>query len=371
MRLCFIGDPRAVHTQRWVNWFAARHEVTLIATAEDDALKEFRICSLPSVRARRGTRLWSSTRAVRSVLSEHRPDVLHAHFINESGWFAAAAGFRPVVVTAWGSDVYRAPAESPLARRLNPWAVRRADWVTCDSTDQARVLRSWGVSQNRLSVINWGVDRHAFHPGVSGHTMRARLSIPVQARVILSPRQWLPNSNIEAVIDAHARLPSDVYLVLKRLPRFERGAGRVIEEAIAQSPQRERIRVLGEIEEHELPALYVAADVVVSLCGTDGTPVSLLEAMATGRPVVALANESIDEWVSAPGGRTVSSPRVDEVLDALQHYLSDPALRERSAAHNMRIVAARADRTMQMTLMDDVYARLLEMGRGRNSRRAG
>ena len=357
LRICYVGDPRSVHTQRWVRWFAARHDVSLISTAADEALADLEVCALGDG-AFPGTRLMGAVRAVRRVVAREDPDVVHAHYINEPGWLAAASGARSVVITAWGSDVYRAPAESQLARRLNPWAVRSADWVTCDSDDQARVLRSWTRRSDRVSVVGWGVDRSEFHPGIDGLPMRRRLEIPTDARVVLSPRQWLPNSNIESVVAAHAQLPADVYMVLKRLPRFERSSAADVEAAVAASPAGSRIRVVGEIADADLPALYAAADAVVSLCTTDGTPVSVLEAMAVGRPVVALRNASVAEWLSEPGGRLVDGLDAHEVATALGAALEAGDARIRAQAHNVAVVAARADREAEMARMEEIYARL-------------
>ena len=358
MKLCFIGDPRSVHTQRWVRWFAPHHEVVFISTAPDHELAEFRVCELPTS-AKPGMRLLSSVQVVRNVLAEERPDIVHAHYINEAGWFASAARRRPFVITAWGSDLYRAPSESMLARRLNPWALRTADWVTCDSEDQAGIVRSWGVSPERVSVIGWGIDRSEFHPGVDGSSLRERSGLPADAPVLLSPRQWLPNSNIEAIVEAHARLPEDTYLLLKRISRFERDGGRTgIDDAISASPARDRIRVLDEIPAADLPALYAAADVVVSLGTTDGTPMSVLEAMAIGRPVVALRTASLAEWLSEPGGRLMPSTDSEDVAKAVGDYLSDRDLRERAAASNTEIVERRANRSKEMARMNEIYTRL-------------
>jgi glycosyltransferase involved in cell wall biosynthesis len=359
MRICFVGDPRSVHTQRWVRWFELRHDVALIATAHDEALADLTVCTLPSTTTGIGARLLRSIRLVRSTLAREQPDVLHAHFINEAGWFAAASGCHPLVITAWGSDLYRAPSESRLARRLNPWAVRRADFVTCDSADQASLVRSWGVRHDRVAVIGWGIDRHEFHIGVDGGRLRERLGVPVDAPVVLSPRQWIPNSNIETIVQAHALLRDDVHLVLKRQPRFEYDAARAVDAAIEASPARERIRVVGEIPPGELPALFAAADVVVSLCRTDGTPVSVLESMALGRPVVALENASVAEWVSEPGGELLTNLAPQGVADALGRFLSDRRARERAAAHNVAVVADRADRAVEMARMERIYTHLM------------
>jgi glycosyltransferase involved in cell wall biosynthesis len=105
--------------------------------------------------------------------------------------------------------------------------------------------------------------------------------------------------------------------------------------------------------------MYAAADVVVSLCETDGTPVSVLEAMALGRPIVALENPSVAEWVSDPGGRLIASLEPDQLATVFRGYLTDAAARERAAAHNLGIIAERAERSTQMSRMEQIYSRLV------------
>ncbi len=357
MKICFIGDAAAIHMQRWVTWFAADHEVIVISTEQDAGLAEYRVVTLPS-ESPGPTRLLESVLAVRRVIALHRPDILHCHYINEAGWFGAASGFRPLVVTVWGSDLYRAPNEFRLARHLNPLTLRRADWVTCDSNDQASLIRSWGVDPERLSVIGWGVDRREFHPGLDGKPARRELGIPLDAPVVLSPRQWYPNSNIPTVVAAHALLPAQSYLILKRLPGFEPDNGLAVQQAIERSPARERIRVVAELAPDELAPLYAAADVTVSLCTTDGTPASVLEAMALGQPIVARENASLAEWVQPPGGRLVAGGDPRLVADALAEFLSDRSLRDRARSHNVELIARRADREAEFERMAEIYERI-------------
>jgi len=189
--------------------------------------------------------------------------------------------------------------------------------------------------------------------------MRDTLDIPREADVILSPRQWLANSNIEAIVAAHALVDGEPHLVLKRLPRHEPDGGRAVLAAVAASPARDRVHLVEEIDAAALPSLYAAADVVVSLCVTDGTPMSVLEAMATGRAVVAFRNESLAEWVAPPGGRLVSSTAPGEVAAAISGFLNGSAGdREAVVTHNVETVAERADRAAEMRRMDAVYARL-------------
>ena len=363
MKICYVGDLRSVHTRRWVGWFARTHEVSMIRTCPDDGLEGVAGFDLPQGGRWPGHRLTRSISEVERILRLERPDVVHAHYINEAGWLAACARWRPFVLTAWGSDVYRAPRESWLARVLNPWAARQADFVTCDSQDQRRELEAWGVAASRLGVIGWGVDTSAFSPAVDGRPWRSRLEIPESAAVVLSPRQWLPNSQIASVVAAFERLTGDPYLILKRLSRFEDDHAGDVEGAVESSPASNRIRVVDEIPEGDLPGLYAAADCVVSLCVTDGTPVSILEAMATGCPVVAQDNASLREWISPPGGVLVSDGRPERVAFAIETLISDQARKRAARRHNVSVVGERADRSREMARMEDVY-RLLLTGRG-------
>ncbi len=355
MRICYVGDPRSVHTRRWIRWFARDHDVMLVRTAPGDDLAEVPGPVLPTDRHWPGHRLAESVRELRGLLDDTRPDVLHAHYINEAGWFAAACRWHPFVLTAWGSDVYRAPGESRLAGILNPWAARSADHVTCDSEDQRRRLGEWGVSPERLSVVGWGVDRSVFNARCDGSPWRRRLGIPAAGRVLLSPRQWLPNSQVELIVEAFDLLPPDCWLILKRLSRFESSFAERVEVAVSESPAASRIRVVDEIEESELPGLYACADCVISLCETDGTPVSILEAMAVGRPVVALDVPSLREWITPPGGRLIPAPAADAVAAAVGFFFDDVDRRLRAGVHNVRIVRQRADREVELGRMEAIY----------------
>ncbi|MGE0453011.1 MAG: glycosyltransferase family 4 protein [Vicinamibacteria bacterium] len=357
MRICYIGDARSVHMQRWALWFGKKHEVVLVRTVADEALPEVPGPALPATGRLPGQRLARSVSALRGVLRSTRVDILHAHFINEAGWFAAASRFRPYVLTVWGSDVYQAPKVWPGAL-LNRWAARLADHVTCDSRDQAKRIEEWGVRPERVSVVGWGIDTASFRPGLDRSRWRRRLGIPPDAPVVFSPRQWVPNSNIEVVVAAHARLSEDVYLLLKRLPRFEGPHAKHVQRTVEESPARSRIRTVSYVPEDELPGLYAAADCLVTLCGTDGTPVSVLEGMGIGLPVVALGIPSLREWVAEPGGLLCASLDPAGVAAALRNFVDSPAARQRAAEHNVNQIAARACREHEMGRIEALYERL-------------
>ena len=101
---------------------------------------------------------------------------------------------------------------------------------------------------------------------------------------------------------------------------------------------------------------------MVSLCVTDGTPVSVLEAMAVGKPVVALRNPGVAEWLSSPGGRLVEELDPDAIASALAAALQPGDARAEACTHNVAIVAERADRAAEMGRMEEIYTALAAGG---------
>jgi hypothetical protein len=158
LRLCVLGDLDSIHTRRWIKPFVARgHEVHAVSYYRPKAAPEGvhlhvlddrprsdqrassgassgTASSLPPNLLRIANAFRYRRRGLARAISEIAPDVLHAHYVVEYGLFAASAGFRPLVVTAWGSDVLVAARSSALARMITRYALRSADLVTSSAS---------------------------------------------------------------------------------------------------------------------------------------------------------------------------------------------------------------------------------------------
>ena len=130
MRLCIIANPNSIHTQRWVRYFAGRgHDVHLIG---DKPLtipppEGITLHDLTRQTNARKLRYVVWARAVRKLVREIRPDVLHAHQVASAGWLGAASGWHPFLVTSWGSDLLLGARRSLVQRQLARWVLARAD----------------------------------------------------------------------------------------------------------------------------------------------------------------------------------------------------------------------------------------------------
>jgi glycosyltransferase involved in cell wall biosynthesis len=96
------------------------------------------------------------------IISRENQDILHAHQVTQSGFWAALCGFHPFVLTAWGSDILVQPKKSRLIKWKATFAIKRADVVTCDAQHMVERIEELGVSRGKIKLIYFGVDTEKF-----------------------------------------------------------------------------------------------------------------------------------------------------------------------------------------------------------------
>jgi len=239
----------------------------------------------------------AARRAVARQLRRRRFDLVHAHWIVPNGVAAAAAlrgggssRARPAMaIGLHGSDVFL--AERRGVRRLARWALGRAGLLTGSSPELVERICALGFPVARSRVIPYGVDTARFSPDRERRRLwRERLGIGVDATVLLGVGRMAAKKGFGILA---AALPP----LLGALPGLHvvlAGGGDLLPElAAATEPWRSRVHLPGAVLRDTLPDLYRAADLFVLPAvhdergNVDGLPNVILEAMASGLPVVA------------------------------------------------------------------------------------
>lgn len=148
--------------------------------------------------------------------------------------------------------------------------------------------REWGLTAPRLVRVPNGVDTERFRPGSEGRDqLRASLSIPEQALVIGSVGHLRPVKRFGVLIRACARLPRDCSRTGVHLVILGDGPERTSleREAARGAPPGGCVHLPGHRE--DLAPWYRAMDIFALSSSSEQHPLSLLEAMAAGLPVVA------------------------------------------------------------------------------------
>jgi glycosyltransferase involved in cell wall biosynthesis len=184
--------------------------------------------------------------------------------------------------------------------------------------------------------------------------------------VVLSARAIAPIYRQDVVVEAFARMPEQTLLVMTRHGAREADVADLTARAQALGVA-DRLRILPELPESQVPELYRLADVVVSVPVSDGGPNTVVEALASGRPVVASDLPPNREWLTEldPGALVpVGDARATAAAMAAVLTRPDDERRAR-AARGRQAVCERADRRVSMATMESLYQELAARRRAR------
>jgi glycosyltransferase involved in cell wall biosynthesis len=292
---------------------------------------------------------------LRRVLDEIRPDVFHAHYAVEHGFYGATAGYHPYVVSAWGSDLLL-ESQSEIGRRIASWALGKADLVTGNDASLVKRAMELGVPAEKTAVVHLGIKPIFLDAGASSVNLRDRDASPP---MLISDRALEPLYNVDSILEAFA----DVRRSSPEARLIVAGTGSQVElrmaHAFAKLNLQDAIEFEGHLDQDRLARRLASAQIYVSVPSSDSLALSNLEAMAAGAFPIVSDLPSVDGWIEdGINGFRVPPGDNEALASAIRHALGDPDLRRRAAVHNRRLVAARGLRQPNMLLMERHYYRL-------------
>jgi len=403
LNILFVADGRSPIALNWMSFFATRgHDVHLVSTFP--CTPDLPLASLttlpvaldrltgqkspvgkagrrgaPSLRsvlppvARTTFRHWlgpltlpSLAQCLRRIIMQVKPDLVHAMRIPFEGMLAALATEGvPLLISVWGNDFTLHARSTPLLSRYTRMAMHRADALHTDCQRDARLARSWGYRTNGPTIVlpgGGGVQLDIFCPPNKGEgvTPKERGSETPDTRrcTVINPRGMRSYVRTDTFFRA-------VPLVLDRYPQ-----ARFLCPAMAGEPQAERwlaesrlksaVILLPGQSRHEMAGLFRSSLVMVSPSIHDGTPNTLLEAMACGCFPIAGDLESIREWIT-PGvnGLLVDPADPASLAEAILQALENPILIEKAARINKQAIVDRAAYEEVMPMAENFYRTLV------------
>jgi len=239
----------------------------------------------------------------------------------------------PLVLTVYDIVALRHPE---LARRPNvfhyrwrlPRSARAATRVIVPLECVAdEVEEHLGVERARIRVVPLGVDP-MFAPPTANDVAAARAQLGLERPYILFVGNIEPKKNLPTLLRAFKRLadaglPHD--LVLAGKPAWKCRDALALPGTLGIA---ERVRLLGYVDDRQLPALYGGADVFAFPSLVEGFGLPPLEAMACGTPVVTSDIPALRE-TAADAAERVPATDVEALADAVRRVIEDSALRGR------------------------------------------
>jgi glycosyltransferase involved in cell wall biosynthesis len=305
---------------------------------------------------------------VKQFLQEEGVELVHAHGTRAcSNTIRAARSLGiPVIYTVHGWSFH--PDQSVLTRTLRIMGERYLTSRAAVNISVSASNRQTGtdrIKNFRSLVINNGIDRRKFNPERPLRNIRAELSIPEDALLILFLARFTSHKQPLALIDAFREaLPQLPGAHLLLVGDGDQKAGAV--ETVNAAGLSGKIHF--QPFRQDVPDVLAAADVFVLPSLWEGLPIGLLEAMAMGKAVIATDVDGTREVVKdGQNGLLIEPGNITVLADALQSLGRDEGRRKEFGRRALETVRTRFDATGMTREIERVYLRVLNKGQSSDS----
>ncbi len=343
MKVLVVSDAQSVHTQRWTSSLKSSGIDVVLYTIKpvtDDFYSSRDIRThffdlFDFKREKKGffyaiKRHFQAVSHLRRVIKEEKPDILHSHFVTSYSLIAALAGFHPLIVSAWGSDIYLYPKKGLLNKFIVKFTLSCADRILSTSNVMAKETRKYTGKQ--IEITPFGVDTGLFvKRELECNSLSGQNNGKNRKFVVGSVKTLAQNYGTEYLIRAFK-------LVADRNPELDCSL-----ELVGKGPDEQRLRELamdlgvsdkvhfrGFIEQSMLPEVFSGFDIACYLSNSESFGVSAIEAMACNCPVVASDADGFTEVIE-DGVTGIIVPKRDPhaTAEAIQKFIDSPELKHK------------------------------------------
>jgi glycosyltransferase involved in cell wall biosynthesis len=338
-----------------------RHTVALVTSPRSGELRnwpayERRIaaCRIQHDRIdlfhRDGATFWPAVASMQLALESFKPDVIHTHAGTPTSIASLARQSSSRSATPVVSHFYSWGIGRPeWMNTMDLLAFRTADAVVCSASAYRDVLLRGGIAKSRLQTIPWGLPDKAFVGtgdrnrapiiGTLGRIERRKGQLDL-VRAFVRLRRHHPALRLELV----GPVAEEVYAA-------------EIREAIEVMHLADSVTLTGHVTDPQRYMRRWAA--YVSLSSDEGQGLAVLEAMATGVPVVALAVAGVEDYLTHERtGLAARTRRASHVAGLVQRLLDDPRLARRLSDRARAMVQRRYAWPRTVEQIDEIYRRL-------------
>jgi len=289
------------------------------------------------------------------LLNRLQPDLVHALRIPYEGMLASRTPTGiPLVISTWGNDFTYHAISNGVMGSATRRALLRADGLISDTVRDLRIARAWSFNPAKPAVSvpgNGGIDLAE----IENITQGIDPAVPWQ---VINPRGFrsgsVRNDTFFKSIPLILSLHPEVQFICPWMAGQPEALGWVNRLRILDN-----VSLLPMISQAELWREFARSLVSVSVSEHDGTPNSLLEAMAIGCLPVCGDIESIREWIrNGENGILVDPADAYALAEAVQRGIMDEEFRRAAAARNREIIRERAEITIVRQKVAEFYQRM-------------
>ncbi len=356
MKICYFADAESIHVIRWSKHFVSlEHEVHLISfkNATIEGVTTHFIDAGNMNVAGGNWRVLLQYRKVKQLLKTIRPDVLHALYATSYGVVGTLTGFRPYIITPFGTDVLISPQKSFIYKILLRYAFGKADCITSMAPHLTEAIIKLGAPPTKIQDIVLGINTDIFN--------KLKRKLPADQFVITSIRNLEPVYNIPHLLKSIAIVKS----LIPNLKVNIIGDGSLRDELKMLAVQlniSDVVTFYGKVQQSKIVEILNQSHISVTVSLSDGNSLSLIEAMACGAYPIATDILANHQWLKDNiNGSFVKIDDVSGLADSIMNVHSNfDHIISIAMAESDKIIMEKGNWNINMQKMESIYKNIID-----------
>ena len=352
-KICFLADAHSIHTRKWVQYFSEfNNEIHIISMRETDYVYESNV-HVHVLRSRSTNKLsyFLLIRAVKKLIKDINPDILHSHYATSYGLYGRMCNFHPFVISVWGSDVYEFPKGNKAKEFLLKYILQGADKVCSTSYDMAEETKKY--YRKEIVITPFGVDIDKF---------KCNTPILNTDYITIGVIKGLEKIyGLNYLIQGFSELISE-YRGTKELRLLIVGDGtqRMELETLAKKLDiNSKVTFTGKIDNEKVPDYINKMDIVCLPSLSESFGVSAVEACACGRPIIATEVGGLKEIIfDNYNGFVIEQKSSKDIKLKLMKIIENEARMKEFSENARKLVVEKYNWFDNAKIMNDIYKTL-------------
>lgn len=366
MKILFLANCNSIHTKRWVTTLAQRGIQIFLFSFEKVIDNVY--CNYSNIYLIEGDfkntdskngniskiRLLKYLPSLKHSILKFSPDIIHAHYATSYGLLGALCGFKPFILSVWGSDIFDFPKTSKIHKWLIEFNLYRANIILSTSHIMAKEIKKYTAKE--ITVTPFGIDLIKFK------NKKVDSLFFSDSVIIGTVKTLLPLYGIDYLIqafkiikDKHFDLPLKLLIVGDGKDRLK------LESLCNELKIAGDVIFTGSVDYEKVPDFINILDIYVALSISESFGVAILEASACEKPVIVSNVGGLPEVVvNGETGFVVEAKNPQAAAVAIERLVLDEGLRIKMGKAGRLRVSELYDWDENVSLMITIYKKSLK-----------
>ena len=337
MKIVQVGS-NSIHVSSFLNALSIEGKAGVLVSEEQCDFEGVTENKVISFRSFNPFQLIKAYVALKNYLIAIQPTMIHIHQVNRLAYVVTRIASKlaiPVLTTAWGSDVLLIPKKNKFFHYLVKTTLNRSAIITADSLEMIDAMKQLAPTKH-YELLQYGID-------------------PIQTK---EKQTFIFSNRLHNELYRIPQIIAYFHAFQKEYPTWKLiigGTGRLtasLEKQVEEVKLTDAVEFVGWLGKEENAHNYAISKMYVTIPESDGTSVSLLEAMSAGCIPIVSDLPSNKEWISDHVNGVIEKTTINPFLEAMQLNLDEALL------NNQKLVRERASRNACVQQFIQLYQRI-------------